>query len=79
MVIQLTIVTAVYLLQAMPGTPPLETAAPLESLAPKLARAAGAVAVLGLGLVLVVAPGAVLGNLFSVEAESVSGERIATD
>eukprot|EP00878_Enallax_costatus_P007203 GHUV01007547.1.p1 GENE.GHUV01007547.1~~GHUV01007547.1.p1 ORF type:complete len:589 (+),score=195.07 GHUV01007547.1:201-1967(+) len=57
----------------MPGTPPLESAPAVEKLAPKLARAAGALAVLSFGLALVVAPGAVLGNLLSVDAESIAG------
>lgn len=58
----------------MPGTPPLELPATASSVAPKLARAAAALAVLLLGLGLVVAPGAVLGNLLSVSAESIAGE-----
>lgn len=58
----------------MPGTAPLLPPVPAPSLALKLGRTAAALSVLLLGLALVLAPGAVLGNLLSTTAESVAGE-----
>jgi hypothetical protein len=61
------------LLQAMPGSAPLVAPPSPQPLLPKLARAAGALAVLAFGLALVLAPGQVLGNLLSTNAESIAG------
>ena len=58
----------------MPGTPPLLPPAPKLSLGIQLGRIAAGLSVLLLGLGLVLAPGAVLGNLLSTTAESVTGE-----
>jgi hypothetical protein len=57
----------------MPGSAPLAAPAAPQPLLPKLARAAGALAVLAFGLALVAAPGQVLGNLLSTNAESIAG------
>jgi hypothetical protein len=57
----------------MPGSPPLVAPAASQPLLPRLARAAGALAVLAFGLALVLAPGQVLGNLLSTNAESIAG------
>jgi hypothetical protein len=57
----------------MPGTPPLAPAAAEASLGLKLGRTAAALSVLLLGTALLLAPGAVLGNLLSTTAESVTG------
>jgi hypothetical protein len=61
------------LVQAMPGTPPLAPVAAEASLGLKLGRTAAALSVLLLGAALVLAPSAVLGNLLSTTAESVTG------
>jgi hypothetical protein len=57
----------------MPGTPPLAPPAAEASLGLKLGRTAAALSVLLLGTALVLAPSAVLGNLLSTTAESVTG------
>lgn len=57
----------------MPGTAPLLPPAADPSLGLKLGRTAAALSVLLLGLGLVLAPGAVLGNLLSTTAESITG------
>jgi hypothetical protein len=64
-------------LQAMPGSAPLAAPAAPQPLLPKLARAAGALAVLAFGLALVLQPGLVLGNLLSTNAESIAGVRVS--
>ncbi|WIA37902.1 hypothetical protein OEZ86_001279 [Tetradesmus obliquus] len=59
--------------QAMPGSPPLVAPAAPQPLLPRLARAAGALAVLSFGLALVLGPGQVLGGLLSTNAETIAG------